>query len=63
VENSRLRLTVNPKKRKPVQEYLALQKRFFTFPPNLLSVFQTAVDEFYKDIQTTGTLHEIATKK
>ncbi len=63
VENSRIRLTVNPKKRKPVQEYLALQKRFFTFPPNLLSVFQTAVDEFYKDIQTTGTLYEIATKK
>ena len=63
VENSRIRLTVNPKKRKPVQEYLALQKRFFTFPPNLLPVFQIAVDEFYKDIQTTGTLHEIATKK
>lgn len=63
VENSRIRLTVNPKNRKPVQEYLALQKRFFTFPPNLLPVFQTAVDEFYDDLQTAGTIHGIATKK
>jgi len=63
VDKGKIRLTVNPKNRKPVQEYLALQKRFFTFPPNLLPVFQTAVDEFYQEIQKTGTIHEIATKK
>ncbi|MCP4716516.1 MAG: hypothetical protein GY868_15455 [Deltaproteobacteria bacterium] len=58
-----IRITVQTKDRKPVQEYLALQKRFLTFPPGLLPVFQAAVDEFYKDIQKTGTIHEIATKK
>jgi len=63
VDNNKARLTVNPKKRKPVQEYLALQRRFFTFPPNLLPAFQTAVDEFYEDIKKTGMIHEIATKK
>jgi len=63
VNNGETRLTVNPKNRKLVQEYLALQKRFFTFPSNLLPVFQTAVDEFYEDIKKTGTIHEIATKK
>ena len=63
VDNNKTRLTVNPKNRKPVQEYLALQKRFLTFPPKLLPVFQTAVDEFYKDIKKTGTIYEIATKK
>jgi pyruvate ferredoxin oxidoreductase beta subunit len=63
VDNGETRLTVNPKNRKPVQEYLALQKRFLTFPPNLLPVFQAAVDEFYEDIKKTGTIHEIATKK
>lgn len=63
VDNNRIRLTVDPKNRKPVQEYLALQRRFFTFPPNLVPAFQTAVDEFYEDIKKTGTIHEIATKK
>jgi len=63
VENSSIRLTVNQKKRKPVQEYLALQKRFFTFPPKLLPALQAAVDEFYDDLQTAGTLHGIANKK
>jgi len=63
VSNGKTRLTVNPKNRKPVQEYLALQKRFLTFPPNLMPVFQAAVDEFYDDIHKTGSIHEIATKK
>lgn len=63
VDNNKTRLTVDPKKRKPVQEYLVMQRRFLTFPPNLLAVFQTAVDEFYEDIKKTGTIHDIATKK
>jgi len=63
VINGKIRLTVKPKNRKPVQEYLALQKRFLTFPSSLMPVFQTAVDEFYEDIQKTGTIHEIAKKK
>ncbi len=63
VINGKIRLTEKPKNRKPVQEYLALQKRFLTFPAGLMPVFQTAVDEFYEDIQKTGTIHEIATKK
>jgi len=62
-EDSRIRLTVKPKTRKPVQEYLALQKRFFTFPAGLMPAFQSAVDEFYEDIHNTGTIHEIAKKK
>ncbi len=41
-----IRLTIQSKNRKPVQEYLALQKRFFTFPASLMPAFQTAVDEF-----------------
>ncbi len=63
VKDGKIRLTVKTKKRKPVQEYLALQKRFFTFPANLLPALQKAVDEFYNDIQKTGSLHEIAKKK
>jgi len=63
VANNKTRLTVDLKKRKPVQEYLAMQRRFFTFPSNLVAVFQPAVDEFYEDIKKIGTLHEIATKK
>jgi len=63
VKDGRIRLTVQPKNRKPVQEYLALQKRFFTFPPSLMPALQAAVDEFYDDLQNTGTIHEIATKK
>ena len=63
VNGGKIRLTVQPKKRKPVQEYLALQKRFLTFPASLMSVFQEAVDEFYEEIKKTGTIHEIAKKK
>ena len=62
-DNGKIQLTVKPKIRKPVQEYFAMQKRFFTFPQNLVSAFITAVDEFYNDIQKIGTIHGIATKK
>lgn len=62
VKNGRTVLTVHPKNRKPVQEYLAMQKRFLPFPAGLMPAFQSAVDEFYEDIQRTGTIHEIATK-
>jgi pyruvate ferredoxin oxidoreductase beta subunit len=58
-----IRLTVQPKNRKPVEEYLVLQKRFLTFPSILMPAFQMAVDEFYEDIQKSGTIHEIAKKK
>jgi pyruvate ferredoxin oxidoreductase beta subunit len=63
VNNGEIRLTVQTKDRKPVQEYVALQKRFLTFPSGLVPVLQSAVDEFYESIQKTGTIHEIATKK
>lgn len=63
VNQNKIRLTINPKNRKPVQEYLGLQKRFLTFPPDLLPIFQSAVNEFYEDLKNTGTIHEIATKK
>lgn len=63
VTDGNIRLTVQPKNRKPVHDYLALQKRFFTFPPRLMPALQAAVDELYDDLQTTGTIHEIATKK
>jgi pyruvate ferredoxin oxidoreductase beta subunit len=63
VNDGVIRLTEQPKNRKPVQEYLALQKRFLTFPPTLMPAFQTAVDEFYDDIQKAGTIHEIARKR
>ncbi len=63
VNKGEIRLTVNLKKLKPVQEYLALQKRFMTLPASLMPAFQTAVDEFYEDIKKTGTIHEIVTKK
>ena len=58
-----VRLTVQPKNLQPVQEYLAMQKRFLTFPESLMPVFQSAVDEFYEDIQKTGAIHEITEKK
>ena len=58
-----VRLTVQPKNLQPVQEYLAMQKRFLTFPESLMPVFQEAVDEFYEDIQKTGAIHEITEKK
>ncbi len=63
VNGGKIGLTVQPKNRKRVQEYLALQKRFLTFPACLTSVFQDAVDEFYEEILKTGTIHEIAKKK
>jgi pyruvate ferredoxin oxidoreductase beta subunit len=63
VDGGKIQLTVQPKNRKPIQEYLAMQKRFLTFPESLMPVFQEAVDEFYEDIQKKGTIHEIAKKK
>jgi len=35
--------------RKPLQQFLALQKRFFTFPTVLIPRLQNAVDQFYND--------------
>jgi len=63
VNDSVIRLTVQPKNRKPVEEYLVLQKRFLTFPSVLMPAFQEAVDEFYEDLQKIGNIPEIAEKK
>lgn len=45
-----LRLTTRASaQRKPLQQYLALQKRFFTLPADLIPRFQDAVDQFYDE--------------
>jgi pyruvate ferredoxin oxidoreductase beta subunit len=45
VENGRVRITQSLQNRKPVQDYLKMQKRFFTFPQELIPVVQEAVNE------------------
>jgi pyruvate ferredoxin oxidoreductase beta subunit len=50
IEEEKFRLTTQIKKRKPVQEFFMMQKRFFTFPQELIPSFQTAVDMFYNEL-------------
>jgi pyruvate ferredoxin oxidoreductase beta subunit len=45
-------LTKHFKKRKPVQQYLLMQKRFLTFPAALYSAVQSTVDEIYGSLLT-----------
>jgi len=48
--NGDLRITEFLPQRRPLQEFLALQKRFFTFPPQLIDSLQEAVDSFYDEL-------------
>ncbi len=45
IENGIVRITQPLQHRKPVQDYLKMQKRFFTFPQELIPVVQEAVNE------------------
>ena len=47
IAHGALRVTQHLEKRSPIQEYLMMQKRFLTFPPELIPSFQKAVDTFY----------------
>ena len=53
IEHGTHRVTQRVKKRPPVQEYLMMQKRFFTFPPELIPSVQSAVDTFYDGLVHT----------
>jgi pyruvate ferredoxin oxidoreductase beta subunit len=54
-EGATLRITELVKTRKPVQEFVKLQKRFFTFPLHLLPPLQEVVDEQYAELLTMHT--------
>lgn len=45
-----LRITKQVKRRKPIQEYFTMQKRFFTFSAQLFAAVQSAVDERYDNL-------------
>jgi pyruvate ferredoxin oxidoreductase beta subunit len=45
IENGIVRITQPLQNRKPVQDYLKMQKRFFTFPRELIPVVQEAVND------------------
>jgi pyruvate ferredoxin oxidoreductase beta subunit len=53
IQQGTLRVTERLKKRLPVQEYLMMQKRFLTFPPELIPSVQSAVDTFYDGLVHT----------
>jgi len=50
IENNSIKITQPVKDRKPVRDYLKMQKRFFTFPPELIPVVQEAVSEAYEEL-------------
>ena len=50
IENNSIKITQPVKNRKPVLDYLKMQKRFFPFPPELIPVVQEAVNEGYEEL-------------
>jgi pyruvate ferredoxin oxidoreductase beta subunit len=50
IENNNIKITQKVLNRKPVQDYLKMQKRFFPFPPELIPVVQEAVNEGYEEL-------------
>ena len=50
IENNNIKITQKVLNRKPVQDYLKMQKRFFPFPQELIPVVQEAVDEGYEEL-------------
>ena len=50
IDRGGLTVTERLEKRRPVQEYLMQQKRFFVFPPQLVPSVQSAVDTYYEDL-------------
>jgi len=54
IENSTVKITQKAVNRRPVQEFLKMQKRFFPFPPELIPVVQEAVNEGYEALLQTA---------
>jgi len=50
IENNNIKITQKVLNRKPVQDYLKMQKRFFPFPQELIPVVQEAVNEGYEEL-------------
>ena len=50
IENNKIKITQPVMNRKPVQDFLKMQKRFFPFPPELIPVVQEAVNEAYEEL-------------
>lgn len=50
IENNKIKITQPVKNRKPVQDFLKMQKRFFPFPPELIPVVQEAVNEACEEL-------------
>ncbi len=47
------------RKLRPLQEYIGMQKRFFTFPPALLQILQDEAETFYEKLSKAETINEI----
>jgi pyruvate ferredoxin oxidoreductase beta subunit len=54
VSEGRLTITEQMQQRKPLADYLALQKRFMPFPRELVAVLQAAVDQHYEKLLDEG---------
>ena len=60
IEQDRTRITRRLLTFRPLQEFLAVQKRFLTFPPPLIPVMQKAIEEFYKSLSDALSVSKTA---